>query len=230
MSSCNDNCNHTSQCDDASKQVNVSCEIPERSSSNSRCPLHKQKPAIDECELYQPDCNAPFNLCRTGLSICVNDYWHELNNRLACDENIFSRWRSLYEISTDNTGRQLLQQQADCRRKPFLPKRCELCNITDDIYLTEQLCKQYTKPKCEELTCQGDYQCDPLPPRHPPAMIMTSPRHCFKHKSVDCFNKNQIRECTCTVSKSRNHCERTRDIRESAKTNCECNERYNFCR
>lgn len=153
------------------------------------------KAAIDGCILYEKDCNVPVELCKACPGVCIDDYWHELSNRLNCDERMFNRWKSMYQITTDDIARKILEEKADCRRKPFLPRRCAMCDITDDIYITEQMCKQYMKPKYEQIRCYGDYEQDPNPPKFPPTMIMTHPRHCFKHKSIECFrNQSGARE------------------------------------
>lgn len=151
-------------------------------------------PAIDGCVLYEKDCNLPVDLCRTCPDVCVDDYWHELSNRLGCDERVFDRWKSMYQLTTDDVAQQILQTKADCRRKPFLPRRCTMCDITDDIYLREQLCKSYVKPRVREIHCLGDYSVDAMPPKFPPTMIMTNPRHCSKNRSIESF-RNQDGAC-----------------------------------
>lgn len=148
-------------------------------------------PAIDGCVLYEKDCNLPVDLCRACPDVCVDDYWHELSNRLGCDERVFDRWKSMYQLTTDDVAQQILETKADCRRKPFLPRRCTMCDITDDIYLKEQLCKSYMKPKIREIHCLGDYGVDPMPPKFPPTMIMTNPRHCSKNRSIESFRNQE---------------------------------------
>lgn len=148
-------------------------------------------PAIDGCVIYEKDCNLPVDFCRACPDICADDYWHELSNRLGCDERVFDRWKSMYQLTTDDIAQQILETKADCRRKPFLPRRCTMCDITDDIYLKEQLCKTYMKPRVREIHCLGDYGIDPMPPKFPPTMIMTSPRHCAKNRSIESF-RNQV--------------------------------------
>lgn len=159
-----------------------------------RRPHHSQAPAIDGCVLYERDCNLPVDLCRACPDVCVDDYWHELSNRLGCDERVFDRWKSMYQLTTDDVARQILETKADCRRKPFLPRRCTMCDITDDIYLTEQLCKRYTQRRRHDIQCLGDYGADPMPPKFPPTMIPTNPRHCAKFRSIECF-RNQDGAC-----------------------------------
>ncbi len=175
----------------------------------------EEKPAIDGCILYQKDCNVPVDLCKSCPDVCVDDYWLELSNRLRCDDRIFDRWKSMYQITTDDVAQHILECKSDCRRKPFLPRRCTMCDITDDIYLTEQMCKRYVKPPPrQDLQCLGDYQADPSPPRMPPTMIMTNPRHCFQNKSLECFrNQTGARETIQKLEEQRApffmpHCKR----------------------
>lgn len=149
-----------------------------------------EKPAISGCVLYETDCNVPENLCKACPDVCINDYWYELNNRLGCNPYMYDRWKSIYQMTTDEVGKQLLAKKADCRRKPFFPRRCKLCDINDDIYISEQLCKQYVRPECQQLTCYGDYTVDQEPTRLPPTMVMTAPQHCGKHRSTECFKKD----------------------------------------
>lgn len=99
--------------------------------------------------------------CRKETNLCLRDSLPNINNSRHWHEEVFNRWSTVYDMTTGRAGQQVLEQRADCRRKPFYPRCCGLCEIVNEICLLEQRHKRCCKLKLQPLRCDGDYTDSP---------------------------------------------------------------------